>query len=216
MDYLFKAFKKPFPKLDLKRTSTKEIAKIIKDLKPKNSSGYDEISLKILKISSPYIVAPLNYICNRVILSELGLLENPQHSLEYLEEVERLGEEIVRDKQEVVALDRRRNQNREALRALHRPDHGKTWLTLGSLLIKTPTNKAKELLEHGNMWIEALCLSTDQVQLDMQINKLRSDLKVKVNRLRDMEFQSPVPGLMLSPLTRSELSAVGQVIGRHA
>lgn len=110
----------------------------------------------------------------------------------------------MRDKQEVVALDRRRNQNREALRALHRPDHGKTWLTLGSLLIKTPTNKAKELLEH------------DQVQLDMQINKLRSDLKVKVNRLRDMEFQSPVPGLMLSPLTRSELSAVGQVIGRHA
>ncbi|XP_023705753.1 p53 and DNA damage-regulated protein 1 [Cryptotermes secundus] len=138
------------------------------------------------------------------LVAELGLLENPQHSLEYLEEVERLGEEIVRDKQEVVALDRRRNQNREALRALHRPDHGKTWLTLGSLLIKTPTNKAKELLEH------------DQVQLDMQINKLRSDLKVKVNRLRDMEFQSPVPGLMLSPLTRSELSAVGQVIGRHA
>lgn len=66
------------------------------------------------------------------------------------------------------------------------------------------------------MWIEALCLSTDQVQLDMQINKLRSELKVKVNRLRDMEFQSPVPGLMLNPLTRSELSAVGQVIGRHA
>jgi hypothetical protein len=48
MDYLFKAFKKPFPKLVLKRTSTKEIAKIIKDLKPKHSSGYDEVPLKIL------------------------------------------------------------------------------------------------------------------------------------------------------------------------
>ncbi|PNF33836.1 hypothetical protein B7P43_G08397, partial [Cryptotermes secundus] len=74
-------------------------------------------------------------------------LENPQHSLEYLEEVERLGEEIVCDKQELVPLDRRHNQNREALRALQRHDCGKTWLTLGSLLIKTPTNKAKELLE---------------------------------------------------------------------
>lgn len=136
-------------------------------------------------------------------VDELGLLENPQHSLKYLEEVEMLGEEIVRDKQEVVALDRRRNQNREALRALYHSG-GKTWLTLGSLLVKVPGDKAKELLEQ------------DQVQLDTQINKLRSELKVKVNTLRDMEFQSPVPGLMLNPLSRSELSAMGQIMGRHA
>lgn len=61
-----------------------------------------------------------------------------------------------------------------------------------------------------------LCLSTDQVQLDTQMNKLRSELKVKVNKLRDMEFQSPVHGLLLNPLSRSELSAVGQVFGSHA
>jgi hypothetical protein len=82
-------------------------------------------------------------------VAELGLLENPQHSLEYLEEVEVLGEEIVRDKQEVVALDRRRNQNREALRALQCQDCDKTWLTVGSLLVKMPANKAKELIERG-------------------------------------------------------------------
>jgi len=81
-------------------------------------------------------------------MTELGLLENPQHSLKYLEEVEMLGEEIVRDKQEVVALDRRRNQNREALRALYQSG-GKTWLTLGSLLVKVPGDKARELLEQG-------------------------------------------------------------------
>ncbi|GFG35221.1 hypothetical protein Cfor_01324 [Coptotermes formosanus] len=140
-------------------------------------------------------------MCNAVW--KLGLLENPQQSLKHLEEVEMLGEEIVRDKQEVVALDRRRNQNREALRALYQSG-GKTWLTLGSLLVKMPADKAKELLEQ------------DQVRLDTQINKLRSELKVKVNRLRDMEFQSPVPGLMLNPLSSSELSAMGQVMGRHA
>jgi chaperonin cofactor prefoldin len=82
------------------------------------------------------------------VTAELGLLENPQQSLKYLEEVEMLGEEIVRDKQEVVALDRRRNQNREALRAL-RQNSGKTWLTLGSLLVKMSGDKAKELLEQG-------------------------------------------------------------------
>ena len=33
----------------------------------KNSCGYDEISTKILKISSPFISSPLNYICNKII-----------------------------------------------------------------------------------------------------------------------------------------------------
>jgi hypothetical protein len=48
---------------------TKETENIIKSLKSKNSCGYDEISVKILKVSSPIITAPLNYICNRSILS---------------------------------------------------------------------------------------------------------------------------------------------------
>jgi hypothetical protein len=72
-----------------------------------------------------------------------------------LEEVEMLGEEIVREKQEVVALDRRRNQNREAVRALYQSG-GKTWLTLGSLLVKVPGDKAKELLEQGRSQLSLL------------------------------------------------------------
>ena len=66
-----------------------------------------------------------------------------------------LGEEILHDKQEVVALDRRRNQNREALRALYQSG-GKTWLTLGSLLVKMPGDKAKELLEQGRSQLSLL------------------------------------------------------------
>jgi hypothetical protein len=42
---------------------------IIKSPKSKNSYGYDEIWVKILKVSSPFITAPLNYICSRSILS---------------------------------------------------------------------------------------------------------------------------------------------------
>jgi hypothetical protein len=52
-------------KLIFDRATTKEIENIIKSLKSKNSRGYDEISVKILKVSSPFITAPLNYICNR-------------------------------------------------------------------------------------------------------------------------------------------------------
>jgi hypothetical protein len=47
----------------------KKLKKTIKSLKSKNSCGYDEISVKILKVSSPFIIAPLNYICIRSILS---------------------------------------------------------------------------------------------------------------------------------------------------
>jgi hypothetical protein len=49
--------------------TTKEIEYIIKSVKSKNSCGYDEISVKILKISCLFITAPLNYICNRSVLS---------------------------------------------------------------------------------------------------------------------------------------------------
>jgi hypothetical protein len=47
--YLSKLFHKPFPSIKFNNTSTKEIEKIINSLKIKESSGYDEISRKILK-----------------------------------------------------------------------------------------------------------------------------------------------------------------------
>lgn len=31
-----------------------------------------------------------------------------------------------------------------------------------------------------------------------------------------MEHQSPVPGLMLNAMTKTEMQAMGQVLGRHA
>jgi hypothetical protein len=43
--------------------------KIITSLNTKNLCGYDKISTQILKISSPYISSPLNYICNKVLVT---------------------------------------------------------------------------------------------------------------------------------------------------
>jgi len=51
--------------IKLTPVSTREGSEIIKSLKWKNSHGYDEIPIKILKISLPYIMSPLTYICNR-------------------------------------------------------------------------------------------------------------------------------------------------------
>jgi len=55
---------------------------------------------------------------------------------------------------------------------------------------------------------------TDQRECDTAINKLRSDLKIKVNELRDLELTPPVPGLMLEPMSHKEMNAIGQILGR--
>jgi len=44
-----------------------EIEKIIKSLRTKNTCGYDEISNRIIKLTAPFIIAPLTYICNAVL-----------------------------------------------------------------------------------------------------------------------------------------------------
>ena len=65
--FMERAFNKPFPSTERKCTSTKEIEQITKSHKTKNSYGYDEISRKNLKIGSPFISSPLNYIRNKML-----------------------------------------------------------------------------------------------------------------------------------------------------
>ena len=59
---LINNFHQPFPKMKWHYTSTYEIGKIIKSLKSKNTSGYDEISTRILKLGAPYIVSHISAI----------------------------------------------------------------------------------------------------------------------------------------------------------
>lgn len=53
---------------------------------------------------------------------------------------------------------------------------------------------------------------TDQRECSTAINKLRSDLKIKVNELRDLELSPSVPGLMLEPMSNKEMDAMRQVL----
>jgi hypothetical protein len=55
LHYLHHAFKHPFSKIKLTHTNTKEVEVFITSLKTKNSHGYEEISTKILKISTQFI-----------------------------------------------------------------------------------------------------------------------------------------------------------------
>lgn len=131
-------------------------------------------------------------------------MEDPIKGLKALVPVEELAEDILRDKAEIVAIDKRRNENREGIRALINSKEKKVWMAVGPSLVRLPIEKAK-------------CMLQDDMKVaDVEINKLRSELKVKVNKLRDLEFQEPIPGINLKPLSKEEFSAVGQVLGYHA
>ena len=65
LNNLYSVFNKPFPQFSMTPVNAKEIKDIIRTLKWKSSYGYDEIPLKIFKISAPYIIFPLIYLCNK-------------------------------------------------------------------------------------------------------------------------------------------------------
>jgi len=62
-----KNFRQPTSSIRLNNTTTHEIDNIIHTFKCKDSHGYDEISMRILKISAPYILSPLTYIFNKIL-----------------------------------------------------------------------------------------------------------------------------------------------------
>ena len=62
-------FNRPLGQIDLTPVTTQEIKNIIRSLKWKTSSGYDEIPPKLLKLSLPYITSPLTYLCNKSLTS---------------------------------------------------------------------------------------------------------------------------------------------------
>lgn len=74
-----------------------------------------------------------------------------QRLLQHLEEVESKAGEILTDREEIIALDKRRNDDRVGMRALQKQMHQKTWITVGPLLLKMPSKTAEELLEKGKI-----------------------------------------------------------------
>jgi len=67
INYLSNSFRRTISNISRQYASTYEIEKIIKALKTKTSCGYDEISNWITKLSAPFIISLLTYICNVVL-----------------------------------------------------------------------------------------------------------------------------------------------------
>lgn len=72
--------------------------------------------------------------------------------MEILKSTEEVADQVLVNKQELINLDRRRQQNREAIRELEKnpeQQEKKVWTTIGSMLVKLKREKALELLKNG-------------------------------------------------------------------
>lgn len=139
----------------------------------------------------------------RVSEEVCGTMVSPEADrvLRYLVEVEELAEAVLSDKRQIVDLDIKRNQNREGLRALQKdPSVSEdVMVCFGNMFIQMPHLKTKEMIQK------------DQEHLDKEIERLRSQLKVKVNRLLEAQGKPELKGFNLNPLNQDELKAL-QVI----
>uniref|UniRef100_A0A8C5QGN7 P53 and DNA damage regulated 1 n=1 Tax=Leptobrachium leishanense TaxID=445787 RepID=A0A8C5QGN7_9ANUR len=130
-------------------------------------------------------------------------LDGPERALAFLQEVEEKAEDVLGDRRQIVDLDMKRNQNREALRALYQDpaSSGMVTVCFGNMFIKLPKNKTKDMIEQ------------DQQRLNEEINKLRGDLKVKVNQLFEAQGKPELKGFNLNPLNPDEMKAIHKVLG---
>ncbi|MEE6506491.1 hypothetical protein FKM82_007697 [Ascaphus truei] len=127
---------------------------------------------------------------------------DPDRVLTFLQEVEEKAEDVLADRRQIVDLDVKRNRNREALRALHTdltPE--KVTVCFGNMFITLPKKQTKEMIEK------------DQEQLDAEIDQLRKQLKVKVNRLYEAQGKPELKGYNIAPLSREEMNAINKVLG---
>uniref|UniRef100_A0A8C2T2L6 P53 and DNA damage regulated 1 n=2 Tax=Coturnix japonica TaxID=93934 RepID=A0A8C2T2L6_COTJA len=130
------------------------------------------------------------------------MARDPAFVLRYLAEVEELAEDVLAARQQIVDLDVKRNRNREALRALLKdpePD-GKAMVCFGSTFIELHKAKAKEMLQ------------SDQEQLDEEINNLRKELRVKVNRLFEAQGKPELKGFNLNPMSAEEMKLINRIL----
>ncbi|XP_015685348.1 p53 and DNA damage-regulated protein 1-like [Protobothrops mucrosquamatus] len=127
---------------------------------------------------------------------------DPDFVLRYLAEVEALAEEVMATRQQIFDLNQKRNQNREALRALSKDmdSADKATVCFGTMFIQLPKTKTREMLQR------------DQELLEEEIAKLQEELKGKVSHLMEAQGKPELKGYNLKPLTAEEMWFMKKVV----
>ena len=122
--------------------------------------------------------------------------------LDLLRQSEELGEKVLRDREEIVQMDRIRNKNREALTALKRvPEKESVYLCVGNMFFKHRKPAARQLIED------------DQKQVNDHIEQLRRQMKNKVQQIQEMEDKGDqFAKFNLNPLSSQEMKSFNVVL----
>ncbi|NXX76790.1 PDRG1 protein, partial [Urocolius indicus] len=60
--------------------------------------------------------------------------------------------------------------------------------------------------------LTAVPLASDQEQLDEEINNLRKELRVKVNRLFEAQGKAELKGFNLNPMSAEEMKLINRIL----
>ena len=128
--------------------------------------------------------------------------------LSHLTELELAAQDLLEDKQSVVALDKKRNQTREARTAIKYKmkdkdpllDSNKTWMCFGNTFIKIKDEAVYKILDESHK------------KLDEEIKLTRDGLNSKLNTVREIEGKSHAAGFNLKGLTQAEQKALHAVL----
>ncbi|KAJ1983979.1 hypothetical protein H4R34_000939 [Dimargaris verticillata] len=121
-------------------------------------------------------------------------------------EREEVGETILFDRQLVIDYDRRRNSNREALRALQKSSAPKAWVNLGDMFIRLPTDTASSMVQE------------EQGRISDAVDETRERIKENAKKLEEMDGLKSatqkngahLKAFDLKPLSAQELYHIAQ------
>ena len=119
-----------------------------------------------------------------------------------LTKIELAADDIIDTKQQLISSDARRHKTREALSSLEalkkeNPNQiRRNWVCLGDMFIRLGSNETRNLIYE------------DKYQTEIGIEKLRDELHVKVDKLRQLEGKPELTGFKLKPLDRKEILAL--------
>lgn len=121
-----------------------------------------------------------------------------QKSFDYLQEVEKVAQKVLVDKQTKLELANAQNKYREAYRALQQVEDRQSWIKLGTVYVKLPTEECKNMLKEE---IDTTGKSMDSLQ---------ETIKENLQKLRDLEHEPRLEGYGLKPLSAAEAKAINK------
>ncbi|KRZ80721.1 p53 and DNA damage-regulated protein 1 [Trichinella papuae] len=124
-------------------------------------------------------------------------IENNEHVAKQTE-IEIAAEEVLMYRAELLELDRKRQSNREGLRALQKMDNDdKVWILLGQSFIKIPVEKALKAYQQ------------EKLNIEKKVNECRDDTKNKVDLLCKLEgAENRLAGFNLKSLNQEEAKTI--------